>query len=136
MKPGDICRTNLSQLGGLVKILKMVDSTQSNRQLAWIEHIEDHPYGYEKGTRGYYFLDELILVEEYSDDDDIVWLKSNGARVKILGFEEHPISLSINQIAVRVLFIDDSPYGQKAGEEGSVFMEDLVLVKGYFDDDQ
>lgn len=67
MKPGDICRTNLSKPGGLVKVLAIYPSTyvraNEYRLMAYIEHIEDHPYGYEKGVRGYYFVDELILVE-------------------------------------------------------------------------
>jgi len=31
-------------------------------QFAWIEHIEDHPYGYKKGEKGGYFSDNLIFV--------------------------------------------------------------------------
>jgi hypothetical protein len=60
---GEIYWTNLSQPGGPVRILRVERSDiwrfREERQVAYIEHILDHPYGYSKGTRGYYFCDEL-----------------------------------------------------------------------------
>lgn len=62
---GDICRTNLSKPGGLVKILEITTHSEvrPGKRFCWIEHIEDHPYGYAKGTRGGYYEDELIFIE-------------------------------------------------------------------------
>lgn len=63
INPGDICRTNLSQPGGLVKII-CIEPSEFNpgRLAAFIEHVEDHPYGYKKGEKGWYMADELVLV--------------------------------------------------------------------------
>lgn len=61
---GDICRTNLSQPGGLVLVLDIQPySNAIPRLAAYVEHVEDHPYGYTKGMKGWYLLEELVLVQ-------------------------------------------------------------------------
>lgn len=63
IKPGDLCKTNLSQPGGLVAVLDIKPySTHVSKLMAYIEHVQDHPYGYKKGERGWYGLDDLILI--------------------------------------------------------------------------
>ena len=71
LQKDDICRTNLSQPGGLVKVTEVRDTTVDGRivQFAWIEHIEDHPYGYKRGERGGYFVDNLIFVGRVVGDE-------------------------------------------------------------------
>jgi hypothetical protein len=61
LKRGDICRTNLSQPGGLVMVLDIWDKT--TEPTARIVHVDNHPYGYERGTTGDYLVKDLILVE-------------------------------------------------------------------------
>jgi len=67
----DICRTNLSKPGGMVRILSIepfwLSSPDRARLVADVEHIEDHPYGYRKGETGYYFVEDLILVERKAE---------------------------------------------------------------------
>ena len=67
---GDVCLTNLSKPGGLVKVLRLDPCVISGkpRTFAWIEHVEDHPYGYEKGSTGGYYTDELIFVRHESEE--------------------------------------------------------------------
>lgn len=68
MKVGDIVMTNLAQLGGRVKILELQPShTDKTRTAAYVVHVEDHPYGYTKGTKGWYLLDDLKPVETAVD---------------------------------------------------------------------
>jgi hypothetical protein len=63
LKVGDICRTNLSTPGGLVKILYIEPYSSAYPKLyCGIEHIEDHSYGYSKGTKGGYMAEDLIFV--------------------------------------------------------------------------
>jgi hypothetical protein len=63
LQVGDICRTNLSKPGGLVKILSIEPYSETLPELhCTIEHIEDHPYGYSKGTRGGYMAEDLIFI--------------------------------------------------------------------------
>lgn len=62
---GDICRTNLSQPGGLVKVLDIKPySQQTIKPMAHIEHLEDHPYGYEAGAKGWYMVEDLVFVRK------------------------------------------------------------------------
>jgi len=61
LKVGDICRTNISQSGGLVRILDLDE--QRENCYCYIEFIENHPYGYAKGDKGVYFKSDLIFVE-------------------------------------------------------------------------
>src|SRR5689334_18392037 len=67
----DVCLTNLSKPGGLVKVLETVLDTYSNSWSAHIEHIEDHPYGYKKGSRGWYAVDDLIYVRSANEGEAI-----------------------------------------------------------------
>lgn len=58
---GRIYRTNLSKPGGLVKVLDIAPYSPNSTELAaWIEHVEDHPYGYKKGDRGWYMVADLV----------------------------------------------------------------------------
>lgn len=58
---GKIYLTNASQPGGLVKVLKIEPEWSGHgRLVAYIEHVEDHPYGYPKGDKGWYYCDDLI----------------------------------------------------------------------------
>lgn len=62
---GKIYRTNLSKPGGLVKVLSIEPSGYNDgRMAAYIEHVEDHPYGYAKGTRGWYMVEDLVEDKE------------------------------------------------------------------------
>lgn len=62
VQKGDICRTNLSQPGGLVKVLDVTWDSGYKRYMCFIVHVEDHPYGYPKGDKGWYALDDLIYI--------------------------------------------------------------------------
>ena len=58
---GKVYRTNLSKPGGLVRVLDIQPYSSYYRELtAYIEHIEDHPYGYKKGERGGYMVRDLV----------------------------------------------------------------------------
>jgi hypothetical protein len=63
---GDICLTNLSKPGGLVKVLRIEHNEFGKGWMCCIEHVEDHPYGYKKGDIGWYSLDDLIYVRTES----------------------------------------------------------------------
>lgn len=67
----DICMTNLSQPGGLVKVLGVIWDTDNKRTVATIEFLEDHPYGYSKGTKGCYALDDLIFIRTMNIHDQM-----------------------------------------------------------------
>lgn len=84
MKPeiGKIYRTNLSQPGGLVKVLEIHPSDYHPDQKAcYIEHVEDHPYGYPKGTKGWYEDRDLVSVcqdcgnDLSPEDEDCEWCR-------------------------------------------------------------
>lgn len=61
VKVGEVYRTNLSKPGGLVKVLEIKPYSPSSIELAaLVEHIEDHPYGYKKGDRGWYMVTDLV----------------------------------------------------------------------------
>jgi hypothetical protein len=69
IKVGSICRTNLSQPGGLVRVLSIEPYSEgSSKMYATIEHIEAHPYGYAAGTRGGYMIEDLVLVHECEEE--------------------------------------------------------------------
>jgi len=67
---GQIYWTNLSKPGGPVRILKIEPEWSGHGRLAaYIEHVADHPYGYEKGTRGWYYLEDL---RELTSDEQAI----------------------------------------------------------------
>ena len=66
----NIYRTNLSQPGGLVKVLEIHPSDyHPDGKACYIEHVEDHPYGYSKGTRGWYEDRDLVPVCQDCGED-------------------------------------------------------------------
>lgn len=74
----NIYRTNLSQPGGLVRVLRIEESwTLPKRPICYVEHVETHPYGYEEGARGYYYPEDLVPVcQDCGHDlvrDDCEW---------------------------------------------------------------
>lgn len=70
IKIKDIYRTNLSQPGGLVKVLKVEESWVGDKKpICYIEHVEDHPYGYPCGAKGYYYPENLVPVCQYCGED-------------------------------------------------------------------
>jgi hypothetical protein len=57
---GQIYWTNLSQPGGPVCLIQIAPHWTDRFELvALIEFVKDHPYGYEKGTRGWYPVSDL-----------------------------------------------------------------------------
>lgn len=66
----NIYRTNLSQPGGLVRVLEIAPSDYNpDGKACYIEHVEPHSYGYEQGTRGWYEDRDLVTVCQYCGDD-------------------------------------------------------------------
>lgn len=56
----EIYWTNLSKPGGPVRVLDIQPfSSYDSEPAAYIEHLVDHPYGYAKGTKGWYLCKEL-----------------------------------------------------------------------------
>lgn len=90
LEKGDICRTNVSQPGGLVMVLEvaLADLTPP-RQYCRIVHLEDHPYGYEAGTLGGYYADELIKVNAR------IAIDTNAAPKQMKGYYMFPPSSSL-----------------------------------------
>jgi hypothetical protein len=67
---GNIYRTNLSQPGGLVRVLEVVQSDYNlDGKACYIEHVEDHPYGYSQGTKGWYEDRDLVTVCQDCGED-------------------------------------------------------------------
>ena len=65
MQVGDICLTPFPP-AGKVKIESVVqvnDWPSCGRKIANVVYIGDHPHGYEDGSRGQYYLDELKKCE-------------------------------------------------------------------------
>jgi len=58
-----------SESSGLVKILDIHIGGFFDKNLAFVEYLEDHPYGYRKGETGNYFLNELRPVVPEMEDD-------------------------------------------------------------------
>jgi hypothetical protein len=66
----NIYRTNLSQPGGLVRVLGVSPSDYNpDGKACYIEHVEPHPYGYEQGTRNWYEDKDLVTVCQYCGED-------------------------------------------------------------------
>lgn len=55
LKVGEVYTLKINQFTGLVRVLKIKSSTHIT-----IEHIEDHPYGYLKGSIYFTTLDEFV----------------------------------------------------------------------------
>lgn len=62
MKVGDVVRTPFDP-SGMVKILDIHIGGFFDKNLAFVEYLEDHPCGYKKGETGNYFLNELRPVQ-------------------------------------------------------------------------
>ena len=68
VKVGDVARTPFEP-SGLVKILGIHIGGFFDKNLAFVEYLEDHPYGYKKGETGNYFLNELKPAVLALEDD-------------------------------------------------------------------
>jgi hypothetical protein len=69
LKVGDVVRTPFEP-SGLVKILAIHIGGFFDKNLAFVEYLEDHPYGYKKGENGNYFLNELRPLEEELEKEE------------------------------------------------------------------
>ena len=57
----ELLRSAGAGMHALVKVLRIEPSELNPGKLvAYIEHIEDHPYGYKKGDKGWYNVEDLV----------------------------------------------------------------------------
>ena len=64
---GDIVRTPYEP-SGLVRIVAVEWVEFFGCEMVQVEHVEDHPHGYKKGTTGWYRAADLRPVQAATDD--------------------------------------------------------------------